>query len=249
MYTLIDRSNMRFMATHTSQPCLSDLAHIELPHVAVAILPCDCPADFELFTDLELRLLVKHTTGAEHPNAYRASLLLTCAALANQLPERPLDRFELRLQASCIPMSDNIGRYRYAPGQHFPVKVADLFEPEPATCQQGWDEAKLKAFASYRPPLQAGAAPVTATLRSSPLSPASRPAAPASVPRGGTRATIWDCMDSIWRQAGKPTDLKKVLELRKSCMNDLESKYGVNRSTASSELGNWAKARVQPAVK
>ena len=50
-------------------------------------------------------------------------------------------------------------------------------------------------------------------------------------------------MDQLWEKAGKPMDAKVVLALRKTCMDELEAQALAKRSSASSELGNWMKAR------
>lgn len=72
--------------------------------------------------------------------------------------------------------------------------------------------------------------------------PSSTPRTAPAAPRGGQRTVIWDHMDAIWEQAGKPSSLNTVLVLRKRCMDELEQQ-GVKRTSASSELGNWWKAR------
>lgn len=241
MYTSIDRDNMQFLARSENPTALSYLANIEAAHVSVVILPCDEPRDFFLLTDLELRILVRQTTGSDHSNAHRPSLLATCVSLAQQLPERALNTFELEVQSNCIPDDDKAGRYSYAPGAHKPQRHADLFEPQRLTCVQGWSADRLAEFAK-RAPQQAEsvAAPSTAPER---RSPAARPAAGVpAVPRGAGKVAVWASMDAIWEQAGKPMDVKLVQGLRKRCMDELEAQ-GFNRSTASCELGNWWKAR------
>lgn len=62
-------------------------------------------------------------------------------------------------------------------------------------------------------------------------------------PTGGTRLTIWDHADAVWKEAGSPTDPAAVLELRKRMMNELELK-GVKRTTSSNELGVWMRERL-----
>jgi hypothetical protein len=245
MYVTIDRDNMRFFAKHPDHTALSLLADIELAFVSVLIVPCDEPSDFMQLTDLELRLLFKHTTGADHSNAYRPSLLAACVALAQQLPERRgLNCFHLELQSNAI-QGDKVGRYLYVPGASKPQRKADLFEPEPLTCQQGWSAEQLAEFAKQAPQAERPAA-VASTApepRSSPQRPAVAAGAVAAQPRGGGKAVIWQHMDQLWEKAGKPMDAKLVLGLRKACMDELEALNLAKRSSASSELGNWMKAR------
>lgn len=56
----------------------------------------------------------------------------------------------------------------------------------------------------------------------------------------GSKQIIWDVATSMWLDAGSPTDKSQVLSLRKQIMNELE-KQGVNRNSASNELGKWHK--------
>lgn len=169
MNVTIDKTNMRFVAKHDNISWLSLLSHIEHPHVAIAIHPCDEPRDFDAYTDLELRMLIKSTTGSDHINAYRPSLLLTCCALAHQLEVTPqLNGFFLELQANAIPPGDE-KRYRYLPEGLKPVRMPDLWEPAPMRCEQRWDEAKLAAL-RVRNPAPGTLAP--AAQRSGPVAPA-----------------------------------------------------------------------------
>ncbi len=62
--------------------------------------------------------------------------------------------------------------------------------------------------------------------------------------RGAVRDQIWAVGDAIWEAAGKPTDKKVVLKLRKVAMEQLEKEFGVKVTTSSNELGNWMKARL-----
>lgn len=245
MYVTIDRDNLRFFAKHPDHNALSYLADIELAFVSVFIAPCDEPADFMQLSDLELRMLFKNTTGADHTNAHRPSLLAACVALAQQLPERQdLNCFHLEMQSKAI-RDDKDGRYLYVPGATKPQRKADLFEPEPLTCQQRWSAEQLAEFAKRAP--QAAATAAATRAPAAPRLSSARPAADAGAvpaqPRGGGKAVIWQHMDQIWEKAGKPMDVKLVLGLRKTCMDELEALNLAKRSSASSELGNWMKAR------
>lgn len=245
MYVCIDRDNMQFLAKHPDHTRLSHLANIEAAHVSVFIAPCDDPRDFNQFTDLELRLLYRHTTGGDPSTAHRPMMLAHCVALAQQLPEREINGFDVEVQSNSIPDDDKTGRYAYVPGASKPQRKADLFEPERLTCQQSWSTEQVSEFAKRAP--QAAIAAAGTSAPSAPRSPAARPGAGAAAtpaaPRGGGRQVIWAHMDQIWEKAGKPTDIKIVLGLRKSCMDELEALNLAKRSSASSELGNWMKAR------
>jgi hypothetical protein len=239
---LIDRTNMAFLAKHEDRRALAFLGFLEYPHLAQAQMPCEMPSDFNMLSDLELRLLFKHTTGHDHSNAQRRSLLTSCVALAQQLPlTTGLNVFELEVQANSIAPGDE-ERYRYVPGASRPMLVTELFEVQPLRCEQRWTPEQL-AELSKKGPAQAAIAPAAATVPSAPRSPAARPAAP-SAPRGSSKPLIWERMDRIWDKAGKPTSIQIVLGLRKACMSELEHECGIKRTTSSTELGNWMKARV-----
>jgi hypothetical protein len=244
MYICIDRDNMQFLAKHQNNVCLSHLANIEAAHVSVLIAPCDEPRDFMLLTDLELRLLFKHVTGNDPQTAHRPLMLAHCVALAQQVPEREINAFEVEVQSNSIPDDDKTGRYRYVPGATRPQRCADLFEPERLTCAQGWSAERVAEFAKQapQPPIAAAATHAPAPQRSPAARPAGGAAATPAAPRGGGRQAIWAHMDALWEKAGKPTDVKVVLALRKTCMDELEPQ-GFKRTSASSELGNWMKAR------
>lgn len=59
----------------------------------------------------------------------------------------------------------------------------------------------------------------------------------------GVRDKIWEVADRMWEEAGKPTDKRAVLALRK-CMMDALERQDVKRTSSSNELGNWQKARI-----
>lgn len=71
-----------------------------------------------------------------------------------------------------------------------------------------------------------------------------KPVVDQQAPKGQTSNLIWDVADEIWVNAGRPTELKLVLSLRKKIMQDLETLHGVKKNTASNELGKWQKARI-----
>lgn len=65
-----------------------------------------------------------------------------------------------------------------------------------------------------------------------------------TAPRGGTSFTVFEVADQMWAEAGKPTELPTVLALRKKMMDVLEKDHGIKRTTSSTTLGGWQKARL-----
>jgi hypothetical protein len=247
MHVLIDRTNMAFKARHQDIACLALLADIETPHCATVLLPDDLPRWFKTFTDLELRLLIKNTTGKDHPNAYRANMLATVAMLAQQLPPRTdLNMFDLGRQCAYLEAlvkddEEDEGKYKYIEGAAVPQRQADLFESPTLTHTRQLDDTAVQALQRV--------ATAAATVATTPArSPSTRPASTvrgtgAALPKGAGRKLIWNTMDRIWEEAGKPTDIKVILTLRKQCMDEL-APQGVIRTSCSSDLGGWQKERV-----
>lgn len=63
-------------------------------------------------------------------------------------------------------------------------------------------------------------------------------------PRSGNRATIFEVADRMWEAAGAPKDIPAVLQLRKAVMTQLETECGIKKTTSSTALGEWQKARL-----
>jgi hypothetical protein len=65
-----------------------------------------------------------------------------------------------------------------------------------------------------------------------------------TAPRTGNRAVIWEVADRMWNEAGSPLDVPRMLELRKAIMDNLGAEHGIKRTTSSTALGEWQKARL-----
>lgn len=241
-YVSLDMTNLRFLCRASEHRLLSLLANIETTHVAIRIQPCDHPDDFRHLSDLELRLLYKNSLQVDEAPVGTKDLRASAYLLAQEVPERKLNGFELESQLACIP-SDDFGRYSYVPGSQVPQREGDLFEPANLKLAKRWDELGLAAARALHAPAAQQATLAPAAPRSPATRPATAPRAPAAPPRGGNRALIWQHMDQIWERAGKPMTSSAVLALRKTCMDELEQQHSIKRTSASSELGNWMKER------
>lgn len=236
MYVSIDLNGLRFLHKHSDVKTVCNLVHIECPDLDVAVTPCDISGFVSDLTMLELAMLYRNTTGHDHSAANSASLRGVLADLGQRLPCTDADPFEAEQQAA--KLSGQHSPHKYVRGAYTPGKVLELF---PLTAERNPDEANVPALqpVTLRTPSAPTVAPVTP--RSHPV-PAQRAAPTAS--RGGGRAVIWEVADSMWEKAGKPTSKDQVLALRKRIMDVLESDKGVKRTSASSELGQWQKARI-----
>ena len=236
MYVSIDCDNMRFLHKHHDVTVVCNLVHIEAPHVVICVTPYDIPSFLEDFTDMELLMLYRNTTGHDHTSHSGSALRAVLAELAERLPVTDVNAFEVERQAAFIP-EGNEEPMKYVRGATRPGKPAELF---PLQAQRNPDEdvvaaAKLRAPQRPAPVANSSAAPA----------PAARPQRPAAPPRkGGVRGTIWEVADSMWEKEGKPTAKAEVLALRKRMMEVLETDHGVKRTSSSNELGNWQKARI-----
>ncbi len=237
MFVSVDRENLVFLHKHTRQDVVSGLVDIEAPHVATSVIPCEQPADFRGFTDYELLKLYKHSTGTNNPvGYYRPGLENLCLKAAQSLPCNDATAWEVDRQRHAIAENDP-GRYRYVKGSLSPAPVEDLFETVPLRATVAAGEVAAATVAQATPG-------IAATGPDRQRTPTPRAAAPiGAVPRGGQREIIWSCADKFWEAAGKPVALPVILTMRKQIMDTLEQQ-GVKRTSASSELGNWQKARV-----
>ena len=190
-------------------------------------------------TELEVMILYKHTTG-ETASFYGQKLKNVLLEIAHRIPVRECNPAEVELQASQVHEVRS-ERYLYNPGQTKPAIQGQLFKLVGLTFPKAPNEKEIAASA----PVCAPVAP--------PRPPATTPAAPGSAPRAGAASaprqqnvagTVWAVADTHWVAAGKPTDTKILLALRRKIMDDLEANHGTKRVTSSNELGRWMKTKI-----
>lgn len=243
MYILVDRENMKFLHKHPDPFVLCNVAWLENAGSS-CIFPIDDAHDLREFTNLELKLLYSNTTGNEYgQKENRNALLQIVYELASRIEPSDLNAREAEEQASSIEDS-KAGHYKYVRGAKRPVLMADLFNRPFLTVSANVAAEKSAAAGNY-PALAARPKAERAAITTD--KPATdgvvRPAAESGPKRGTAKAIIWDTADEMWEAAGKPTDKPAVLELRKRIMDRLETEEAIKRASASSELGNWHKAR------
>ena len=127
MYASIDREALVFRHKHPEHAVVNGLVTIELSHVPVCVLPID-EKSFGTFTDLELRLLHKHTTGKKLESFSLPHLIKELVSVALLLPDTDANAFEVKYQASSIAKGDK-SFYKYVKGSYAALKVVDLFTP------------------------------------------------------------------------------------------------------------------------
>jgi hypothetical protein len=122
MNILIDKERMVFLRKHQSQKVLCDLAWIESHEAPVALFECDASRPLSMFTELELSMLYKNTTGQEwcHANKYSA-LLQVVFDLMQRLPVDNINAFEAEAQAAKIK-DDTTHSYQFVKGATSPAQ-------------------------------------------------------------------------------------------------------------------------------
>lgn len=251
MYAAIDMDRMVFTHVHPERSVLSRLAHMELPHSSVKIIPLDHPRALLALTDLELKLLWRNTTGSELGGYLRDSHLRHCIALLTVVAENPCTVNPQELIAQCDAVSEqDTSVYRYTPGARFPVAAPAYIAPPvtvpppPPFSQKQVDVLLEEVASDVLAGLQAAAAADAAARRVASPSTSSPSSGPRS-PAGSVSPLVHEVADRMWEAAGSPRDPSTVLKLRKSIMDELEAKHGVKRTTSSTTLGAWQKARLK----
>lgn len=229
MFVLVDRDALVFRHAHEDRTVVSALATLEVAHCAVTIVEAGAGCLAHL-TDLELKKLYENTTGQKWTSFCRPALVQAVDAVALALEQSDVNGFEAKQQAAKISLDDQ-GFYRYVKGAYTPARLMALFLPPART-----------ATAGAVPSTPAAGSAAQATTPAATVA----PPAPIAAPRGGNKALIWSVADALWEQAGRIANTKAVLDLRRKAMDQLEQQ-GVKRTSSSSELGNWQKARLNGA--
>lgn len=190
-------------------------------------------------TDLEKMILYQHTTG-ETATQYGNRLRNILLEIASRIPERVVNVFELDLQAAQVPEVRS-ERYLYNPGSTKPAIQPSLFKLEPLKFSKAPNESTIAGA----PPVVAPSAPIRVPAPTpAPTPGAARTGAPSAPRQANVAALVWAVADQHWESAGKPTDTKVLLALRRKIMDDLEEKHGTKRVTSSNELGRWMKTKI-----
>lgn len=238
MYVLVDREQMAITHKHHDRSVLADLSWIECTGAGVQVSLTSVRIWTE-FTAAELKRIYKNATGVDL-QGYGTSLAQAVFDLARRLPESVVNAAELHAQRMCV-MDGDKACYSYAPGASKPAIHQGLFEPPPLRAVRVEAE-ELRCANSANSYQRAPAAP-TAPLPPGVSAPVA-PQPPREPRAGGVKETVYRIADAMWAEAGSPTGLKDILELRKSMMNVLESEHGIKKTTSSTTLGGWQKERL-----
>lgn len=236
MHIVIDKGKLRFLPIkHENMFAVCDLVVIEAPNTFVYVCPLD-DKFLNQFTDLELMLLYKNTTG-ETAMRVGDKLRDILFEIAERIPVRTVNLIELSLQASLIPNKTS-KRYVYNYGGTRPLEKDPLFALEPCALPANISAVIPKRIAPISAPINKPAQVQQPTAKTAHTSTQQTPK------KGGVRDIIWFVADKMWEAQGKPMDKQIVLSLRKEAMGILEAEHGVKKTSSSNELGNWMKARI-----
>lgn len=241
MYVSIHRKEHRFLHKHESVRTVCDLdfivargQHVDVTHLGASNFLRD-------LTETELQRLYRATTNDADSPHHGDALRSVLATLAERLPCTDVNTYEADRQAHYLEGHDPEGRiaFEYRRGSSRPAEAQD--KPVWATVALSVEEA---ATAARKRPAPA-ALPATAAPAVTGAAPAPQPVRVVVQARqaGKTSTVIFEAADKLWEEAGKPTDMQSVLAVRKKVMDQLEQ-VGIKRTTCSSTLGAWQKARI-----
>lgn len=239
MYILIDRQQMAITHKHRDAAVLRALSWIECTN-AGAIMSLSNTRPLLDFTPQELRLIYQNATGAEL-KGYANALAQAVLDAAKRMPDTDAVLEEVVAQAACV-MDGDKSSFKYVRGAKQPEQLPGLFEADPIKVDRVEAE-ELRAASGYSAPAFGGTGHAALPPGVPPLP--SAPRAPSAPRTGGSRETIFRVADEMWVAAGSPTGLPTVLALRKQIMVELELNHSIKKTTSSTALGDWQKARVQ----
>lgn len=237
MYCAVEMNTLKVTHVDYTIHVVMSLAHIEAtkPPYDIRFENTESSAFLNKLTTSELQKLYSNLTGKELDNGCPPRVMRAAIAhvVRNLHPRGPLSNEELRSQLEYA--QDNPGQvYRFVKGSTLPaVPDQDLWPVKGVHLTKAEFDAAQEAagaLTDYERPVGQEA-------------PKRAPSRPAAAPTGGSRPVIWAHADKVWEAAGKPMDQGVVLKMRKQMMVDLEAE-GIKKSTSSTALGDWMKARL-----
>lgn len=234
MHFTVDMQLLRVVHAHTDRRVCVALADIELPHAPVRHLEVQVPGDLDSFTDYELQVLYKNSTGQAAPGYFRDHVLRGLSAAMLSIPQADAVLEEVVAQSAAIDRNDT-RRFRYVRGSRKPLPVDELFElPYPLASQTDAGVLQQQGARLVAEPVQQPAPP------DSPLPPsaASRVRAPSAPGEGSVTQRIFSLCDEL-RAHMPEASLEAV---RKVAIPKLEA-MGVNSNSARKGSAMWVQSR------
>lgn len=246
MNVLIDVEDMIILRKMQDQTTLTKLSNIEVPHKHVAIIYADGPSDFNNFTDMQLKLLIRNSAGPDVKHVFSTGTLTKILfGMVQALPMFEAKAFEVDLQLRAIPAGDD-RPYKYVPGAFAPQLVEEgLDSLVPLQYSGAGDALNVPASAPQHAPQGTVAGPAA-------QAPARAPAAAGgddfSPPKPGTSThEIFTYCAQEWKAAGYTEDKRTLDEIRKRAVDQLVPR-GLNVSTVRTQAMRWYQHRTRFAV-
>lgn len=245
MYVLIDRKQMAITHKHERRDVLGNLAWIECVNDAIT-LPLGNAQHFNAeFDATQLRSIYRNATGEEIVGVGYA-LAKAVHDMAMRLPNTKAELLETAAQRGKV-MDGDKHCYTYVYGAYEPEQQEKGWTPDPLRTQASPVEiAAAKQYQQAPAPAQSDHGPSNVfSHEHKPMTTPRTAGAPSTGHRqSGVREVVYKVADKLWEEAGKPSDLKVVLDLRKKIMTVLEAEHQVKRTTSSTTLGAWQKERI-----
>jgi len=245
MHIAVELNELKLTHYHADTRIVAGLAYLESLHLKDVLFDNTAsPTFLGHLTSTMLRHLYRNTCGKDFPEGMgELEMRDVLATLFDRMTPPKVDRDELEAQIDHVlyelEADAKTGKqFKYVHGSLVPnVLDGGLF---PLTTPPA-SAAVLAESAQLAP--QRREVPAAATIPASAPKPQRTSAAGPRVPSGGARPIIWAHADKVWEEAGKPTLVSDVLVLRKRMMVELEEQ-GIKKSTSSTALGDWQKARL-----
>jgi hypothetical protein len=253
MHVAIDLEKLRVTHIHGNANVLNGLVYLEGAKIRRALLHnTDNPLFLCTLSSVELNKLYHNLTLKDFPPAFNELMRrdLLASVIARMQPQK-VNEAELDTQIETVidyletPIEISV-QFKYVQGSRKPCILKDgLPVVTTAPASEEMLATSVQSAAQRRSARSAVTVASPARARAQPRASAPRtPRAPGQT-RGAIAKAIWEHADVAWEKAGKPTDKKVVLALRKEMMDYLEQQCSISRSTASVTLGDWMKERLK----
>lgn len=241
MFVSIQIEDMKLMHKHPQLEVVANLAWIECHEKAYCIFSQGDAQGLKSFTDMELKILYRNMTQCDH-TLTRNQLLQVLSDAIIRVEPNDVNIDDLDLQASLMHTLE--GNWVYVKGSKHPSQSQELFPLSGLNVERS-EEEEQSARKGNLPAIKIAHSDVSVGTGNEQQDPAVKlPVKPKTGPKRGTaKAIIWDAADTMWKEAGEPSDKATVLALRKDIMTHLEKEFQIKRASSSSELGNWHKTR------
>lgn len=156
MYVAINRRDMQFIGVGEYRVLWNKAIEI-LPEEAIVIGPVESGTTYSPFTDMELKILWRNSTGEDHPEALYKDLLQACKKLGLALEPIPIPDCLMRKKARANVQGTVTGQTPTTPKQPTtPKPKAPVTRPKAGTATGKVWEIADSIFEKYRSEVEIG---------------------------------------------------------------------------------------------